>query len=218
MRKGLTLLELLIVVAIILMLIGLLLPVIATARKNAYRSPCSNNLRQLGSALEMYRQDYGVLPDYVQLTLAYVKDSRVYLCPADPLAPEPGADGSSNFTYVMNRYGVRQGCSYAYLPFDARFRARLAAADPNHGVLACALHAECNQEVLMETTHSFVACFDHLLRLRLDGSIQWVAVPMRYFQHPEDPPGIITGSRDSWRIFSDVPCPPDICIGIGGGN
>lgn len=215
MRKGLTLLELLIAIAIVFMLIGLLLPIIKTVRKNAYRSSCSNNLRQLGSALEMYRQDYRTLPDYVQLTVSYVRDSRVYLCPADPLAPEPGADGIGNFTYVWNRYGVRQGCSYAYLPLDAKFRARLEAADPNHGVLACALHARCDQKVLMETTHSIISCFDHLLRLRLDGSIQWVSVPMRYYHHPEDPPGVITGERDTWRIFSDVPCPPDICIGGG---
>ena len=50
-RKGLTLMELLIVVAIIAALAALLFPVFQSVRERAYIASCTSNLKQLYNAL-----------------------------------------------------------------------------------------------------------------------------------------------------------------------
>jgi len=57
-----TLLELLMVIAIIAVLIALLLPAIQSARENARRAQCVNNLLQLGLALGNYASAHNVFP------------------------------------------------------------------------------------------------------------------------------------------------------------
>lgn len=58
-RAAFTLVEMLIVMAIISMLAGMLLPSLATAREKGRRISCVNNLKQIGYALQMYCDDYG---------------------------------------------------------------------------------------------------------------------------------------------------------------
>ncbi len=57
-QRGFTLIELLVVIAIIAILAAILFPVFAQARESARRTSCLSNLKQLGTAFQMYQQDY----------------------------------------------------------------------------------------------------------------------------------------------------------------
>jgi len=57
-RGGFTLIELLVVVAVIALLIGILLPALGAARRQAIAVSCASNLKQLGLGIGLYYNDH----------------------------------------------------------------------------------------------------------------------------------------------------------------
>lgn len=66
--RAFTLVELLVIMAIIAVLIGVLLPALSRARDASYRLSCSSNIRQFGIYLRMYAS---MQRDYVPIGFTY---------------------------------------------------------------------------------------------------------------------------------------------------
>lgn len=95
-RKALTLLELLIVVAVVGVITLSLSPLIKTTREQARRQTCADNLRKIIIELHTYALDHkGHFPeDLSDLYPKHIDDTRLFICPSDIDASDIAQDGS----------------------------------------------------------------------------------------------------------------------------
>ncbi len=91
-RAGFTLVELLVVVAIIAMLVGLLVPATLRARETARRGKCSNNQHEIGLAALAYDGAIGHLPGVVNALGTPVPGTTWQLSWAVVLLPNLGRE------------------------------------------------------------------------------------------------------------------------------
>ena len=111
-RTAFTLVEILVVIAILATLAGLLFPVFARARNMAKRTNCVSNLKQIGLAFQMYERDADELaPRLSRITPTYLSDARLFICPTDAARGQiEGNDRLEGNLYLAS------GVSYEYVP------------------------------------------------------------------------------------------------------
>ena len=139
-RYGFTLIELIVVMAIMGILAAVLFPVFAAGRENAKRISCLSHFRQGTMATRLYGGDYDdyFMPinhehfaeptsrndrTWVQLVLPYVRNFGVFYCPSDTSnRPRPEATfdadlvpGDTDSQYYTASQRVNLGFNYQYL-------------------------------------------------------------------------------------------------------
>lgn len=127
LRKGFTLIELLVVIAIIAILASILFPVFAKARESARSSSCANNLKQIGTSVQMYVQDYdgycmpsgqavNVCP--ADRLLSYTKNRAIWACPSDLDANVQKKTSGTAVSYNLNNQFQGEIDSNIFRPAD----------------------------------------------------------------------------------------------------
>jgi prepilin-type N-terminal cleavage/methylation domain-containing protein/prepilin-type processing-associated H-X9-DG protein len=126
--RGFTLIELLVVIAIIAVLISLLLPAVQSAREAARRIQCTNNLKQIGLAVQNYHDSVGTLPLGCAVSFDRSNDpifqgwgitARIL-----PYMEEPNKFNACNFSLAnetpQNDTAMRVGTATYFCPSDGQ--------------------------------------------------------------------------------------------------
>jgi len=92
-HKGFTLVEILVVLAIITLLMAVLFPVFKRVQENGYQAHCASNLQQIYTAVNLYYQDEKRYPGSLAFLLP--RDAELYSATPSPTAV-PNTDGTGH--------------------------------------------------------------------------------------------------------------------------
>jgi len=131
-RKGFTLVELLVVIAIIGILIGLLLPAVQAAREAARRMQCTNNLKQIGLALQNYHDTNGYFPP-MRTSPSEPACWAAWGCVSGYVALYPYIEQTSRLQYIM----AEGDLAHSYNGWNKAWQCTVAELQAPITMLAC---------------------------------------------------------------------------------
>lgn len=197
---GFTLIEMLVVIAVIALLVALLLPALGRAKESGRRAACASNLRQLSVALSIYagenEGDYppiNHLKRWPQYLYRSYENLDVLLCPTDPTPRLRGVGVTPDEaprSYVMNQ-------------FQDHFTTTLSLGDLSS--LGAGTYRGSINESVIESPEELVVLGEKKtgapdFYVDATAGIRSVAEVMELGRHPATPRG---GGRGSNHAFAD---------------
>lgn len=185
--RGFSLLEVVLVLAILLVLAGIVFAASGPVRENVRRAQCVSNLHRLSQAFELYRQDFhgsdplpGQPANYVKLGLPpagqlpiffndYVKDRSVLFCPS--------YHGEHPLEKIGSTYGWYD-CDEPVRPLSYRFSQVVRQHGLKTPVLTCREH-----NAIWDLSREPRWEMKTVILLRLNGRVDTIRVPVRSDSH-----------------------------------
>jgi type II secretion system protein G len=105
-KKGFTLIEMLVVIGIIAVLAGLIMPSLGTSQMKARDAKRKSDLKQIQKALEIYRQDQDPVAfpadgSFLNLSTSWASGATVYMSTV-PSDPDSTSATRVNYSYVVD--------------------------------------------------------------------------------------------------------------------
>ena len=211
-HSAFSLVELLTVIAIIAVLASLFMTAVVSANKKSRTMVSTFNLRQISLALNLYLDDVGKRPLFVDemVTGKYLTDRRTLLCPEDKTRNWGRLVRTGGLQIFIPSDGSAQPLppanpvNYSYLlhplSWDEVTWNRLVQEGGSAGVAACQLHGLGRQDV--PNVRSFEGL---LLRAQRDGAVVrrhifWNSTPPVFVS-----PGVADGYAVGVNDFDDYP-------------
>ena len=169
-KGAFTLIELLIVIAIIAILAAILFPVFARARENARRTSCSSNLKQLGLGVMQYIQDYDEtypfnwdydgggsitnpeLEGWRYYMQPYVKSVQIFQCPSS--APPSGTTTANIKITTPSATGISVAFRYNYAANANIIRKQTFTATPAVPLKISAMQRPSEMLLIADSLHN----------------------------------------------------------------
>lgn len=181
--RAFTLIELLVVIAIIAILAAILFPVFAQARENARQTSCLSNMKQIGTGLLMYVQDFDETYPFSYLYLgsydatncqcstndpyyhwsyalnAYTKNDQIWKCPSSVFYQTPANTGPAIFDQQVPELSYIS--NEALIPRQKLPGQSATYVRPYHGVALAEIRAPANVIAIMENQQLKKSSSDH---------------------------------------------------------
>ena len=151
-RNAFTLIELLMVIAIIAILAAILMPVLQQAKQRAWTGQCISNLRQIGMGMKMFADENGELypesgadiywnaidpgtgkQSWMQQIYQYTMNTNLYECPGNVQLP-PAMRGPFNYFNGCRAAYIQSGGDAAVNSTEIRFPAAYVLSGDTCGI------------------------------------------------------------------------------------
>lgn len=204
--RAFTLFEVLVALTIVALLAAIIFPVLARARDAGYKAESIAYLRQLGAAIELYRNDHDGQHAYRQLDpiveAGYLRDPRLLFAKTDDF--EQGY-GRAMADCIDPTSPTALNTSYESLLFNKTFYDYAKSVDPNAAIVVDRTHGEVLRQADKTCKRIQYYYSGAILRLYEDTSVK----VGQFSILPRNAPPSVTMHFSRLRLYTDVEPPPN---------